>query len=212
MRTSTRATASLAVPGTIHSEETLDWMWYMWCGLSSPLAGRKVKTFERTFVKDRLTWAEDQDPYFVLACRPDVCQHVLEEFGLYGEGGHIINGHTPVSKASGETPIRSAGKRLVIDGGFCRAYHSKTGIAGYTLIVDANGMRIKAHRPYDEIGDVVADRGDIYSDDDQLEVNPRPLKVADTDTGAHIRAQIDDLTALLDAYRNGELPERGDAA
>lgn len=195
-----------------HSEETLDWMWYMWCGLSSPLAGRKVKTFERTFVKDRSTWVEDQDPYFELACRPDVCQHVLEEFGLYGEGGHIINGHTPVSKASGETPIRGAGKRLVIDGGFCRAYHSKTGIAGYTLIVDANGMRIKAHRPYDEIGDVVADRGDIYSDDDQLEVNPRPLKVADTDTGAHIRAQIDDLTALLDAYRNGELPERGDAA
>ena len=56
---------------------------------------------------------------------------------------------------------------------------------------------------------MVADRGDIFSDDDQLEVNERPLMVADTDTGAHIRAQIDDLTALLDAYRTGELPERG---
>ena len=70
-------------------------------------------------------------------------------------------------------------------------------------------MRIKAHRPFDSIVDVVADRGDIFSDDDQLEVNERPLMVADTDTGAHIRAQIDDLTALLDAYRTGELPERG---
>ena len=113
---------------------------------------------------------------------------------------------------NGESPIRGGGKRLVIDGGFCRAYHSKTGIAGYTLIVDAHGMRIKAHRPYDAIGDVVADRGDIYSDDDQLEVNPRPYMVADTDTGAHIREQIDELTALLDAYRSGELPERGKTA
>ena len=72
-------------------------------------------------------------------------------------------------------------------------------------------MRIKAHRPYGAIGDVVADRGDIFSDDDQLELNERPLIVADTDTGAHIRAQIDDLTALLDAYRTGDLPERGRA-
>lgn len=66
-------------------------------------------------------------------------------------------------------------------------------------------------RPYGAIGDVVADRGDIFSDDDQLEVNERPLIVADTDTGAHIRAQIDDLTALLDAYRTGDLPRAGRA-
>ncbi len=133
---------------------------------------------------------------------------MLEEFGLRGESCHIINGHTPVAQGSGESPIRGDGLRFVIDGGFCRAYHTKTGIAGYTLIVDAQGTRIKAHRPYDQIGDVVADRGDIFSDDDQIERNERPLKVADTDTGANIRAQIDDLTALLEAYRAGDLPER----
>ena len=190
------------------SEESLDWMWYLWCGLGSPLSGRNIKTFERTFVADKNTWVEEQDPYFELSCRPDVCDHILAEFGLYGPGCHIINGHTPVESSRGESPIRGAGKRLVIDGGFCQAYHSKTGIAGYTLIVDAHGMRIKAHRPFDSIGDVVADRGDIYSDDDQLEVNARQLTIADTDTGAHIREQIDDLNALLDAYRSGELPER----
>ena len=191
--------------------EALDWMWYLWCGLGSPLSGRTMKTFERTFVADRSTWAEEQDPYFELACEPGACEHVLAEFGLSGPASHIINGHTPVARASGESPVRGGGRRLVIDGGFCRAYHSRTGIAGYTLIVDAQGMRIKAHRPYGAIGDVVADRGDIFSDDDQLEVNERPLIVADTDTGAHIRAQIDDLTALLDAYRTGDLPERGRA-
>lgn len=191
------------------SGELLDWMWYLWCGLGSPLSGRNIKTFERTFVADKSTWVEEQDPYFELTNRPDVCDHVLAEFGLYGPRCHIINGHTPVASSHGESPIRGGGKRLVIDGGFCRAYHHKTGIAGYTLIVDARGMRIKAHRPFDSIVDVVADRGDIYSDDDQLEVNERPLMVADTDTGAHIRGQIDDLTALLDAYRTGELPERG---
>lgn len=192
--------------------EALDWMWYLWCGLDSPLCGRTIKTFERTFVRDRSTWAEQDDPYFELACRADACEHVLAEFGLCGPACHIVNGHTPVSRRSGESPVRGGGRRLVIDGGFCRAYHSKTGIAGYTLIVDAQGMRIKAHRPYADIDDVVADGGDIYSDDDQLEVNDRPLIVADTDTGSHIRAQIDDLTALLDVYRCGDLPERGGSA
>lgn len=191
------------------SQESLDWMWYLWCGLSSPFSGRNVKTFERTFVRDKQTWTEEQDPFFELATRPDVCEHILAEFGLSGLGCHIINGHTPVKSSQGESPIRGGGKRLVIDGGFCRAYHPKTGIAGYTLIVDARGMRIKAHRPYEAIGDIVVDSGDIYSDDDQLEINDKPLTIADTDTGEHIRAQIDDLTALLDAYRAGEMPERG---
>ena len=49
---------------------------------------------------------------------------------------------------------------------------------------------------------------DIMSDDDRFEVNPRPLTIDDTDTGADIREQLADLRALLDAYRSGELPER----
>lgn len=192
-----------------HEERALDWMWYMWCGLNSPLNGREAKTFERTFVADKSTWVEAQDAYFDLACRPDVCRHILDEFGLYGPNVHIINGHTPVEQASGESPIKGEGMRLVIDGGFCEAYHNKTGIAGYTLIADDFGLRIKAHRPFTSIGDVVSDRGDIYSDDDQLEVNEHRLTIADTDTGQRIRGQIDDLNALLNAYRSGLLPERG---
>ena len=158
-------------------EVSLDWMWYLWCGRYSPLSGRVMKTFERTYLADRST-------------------------------GHIINGHTPVHTAQGEKPVRAGGRLVVIDGGFCQAYHKTTGIGGYTLISDPRGMRIKAHRPFGSIEDVLDLNADIMSDDDRFEVEPRPLTVGDTDTGADIREQISDLRALLDAYRAGELPER----
>ena len=104
--------------------------------------------------------------------------------------------------------MRAGGSLIVIDGGFCQAYHKTTGIAGYTLISDPRGMRIKAHRPFGSIADVLDLNADIMSDDDRFETQPRPLTIDDTDTGADIREQISDLRALLNAYRTGELPER----
>ena len=168
-----------------HDQVSLDWMWYLWCGRFSPLSGRVVKTFERTYFADRSTWEEPRDPYFSHTEDPAMCARVLEEFGADVERGVIINGHTPVHAAAGET-----------------------GIAGYTLIADPEGMRIKAHRPFGSIADVLDLNADIVSDDDRFQRNPRPLFIGDTDTGADIRGQIADLRALLDAYRTGEIPER----
>ena len=68
--------------------------------------------------------------------------------------------------------------------------------------------REEAHRPFGSIADVLDLNADIMSDDDRFELEPRPLTIDDTDTGADIREQIADLRALLDAYRSGELPER----
>ena len=187
---------------------SLDWMWYLWCGRFSPLSGRVVKTFERTYFADRSTWEEPRDPYFSHTEDPAMCARVLEEFGADVERGVIINGHTPVHAAAGESPVKAGGRLVVIDGGFCQAYHSTTGIAGYTLIADPEGMRIKAHRPFGSIADVLDLNADIVSDDDRFQRNPRPLFIGDTDTGADIRGQIADLRALLDAYRTGEIPER----
>ncbi len=189
-------------------EVSLDWMWYLWCGRYSPLSGRVIKTFERTYFTDRSTWAEPRDPYYALTDNPEVCRRILEEFGADPRHGHIINGHTPVHASEGESPVRAGGRLVVIDGGFCQAYHKTTGIAGYTLISDPRGMRIKAHRPFGSIADVLDLNADIMSDDDRFELEPRPLTIDDTDTGADIREQIADLRALLDAYRSGELPER----
>lgn len=190
-----------------HDQVSLDWMWYLWCGRFSPLSGRVVKTFERTYFADRSTWEEPRDPYFSHTEDPAMCARVLEEFGADVEHGVIINGHTPVHAAAGESPVKAGGRLVVIDGGFCQAYHSTTGIAGYTLIADPEGMRIKAHRPFGSIADVLDLNADIVSDDDRFQRNPRPLFIGDTDTGADIRGQIADLRALLDAYRTGEIPE-----
>lgn len=194
-----------------HDQVSLDWMWYLWCGRFSPLSGRVVKTFERTYFADRSTWEEPRDPYFSHTEDPAMCARVLEEFGADVERGVIINGHTPVHAAAGESPVKAGGRLVVIDGGFCQAYHSTTGIAGYTLIADPEGMRIKAHRPFGSIADVLDLNADIVSDDDRFQRNSRPLFIGDTDTGADIRGQIADLRALLDAYRTGEIPERAGA-
>lgn len=188
-------------------QASLDWMWYLWCGRHSPLSGRVVKTFERTFVADKSTWREPEDPYFRLTYQPEVCDMVLDEFGVEGERRHIVNGHTPVRAAGGESPCRAGNRLLVIDGGFCQAYHQKTGIAGYTLISSESGMRIKAHAPFQSVEAALDENADIESEVTVIERSERPLRIADTDTGEKIREQIADLRALLDAYRTGLLPE-----
>ncbi|MCI6845284.1 MAG: fructose-1,6-bisphosphatase [Coriobacteriaceae bacterium] len=192
-----------------HDQVSLDWMWYLWCGRYSPLSGRVVKTFERTYLIDRSTWQEPRDPYYRLAESPEVARRILAEFGADPVHGHIINGHTPVHASAGENPVKSGGLLVVIDGGFCQAYHKTTGIAGYTLISDPRGMRIKAHRPFGTIADVLDLNADITSEDDRFEIYPRPKTIGDTDTGTQIRGQVADLRALLEAYRTGLLPEKG---
>ncbi len=190
-----------------HDQVSLDWMWYLWCGRLSPLSGRVMKTFERTYLTDKSTWDEPRDPYYEHTEDPQACKMILEEFGCEASGV-IINGHTPVHAAAGENPVKAGGMLVVIDGGFCQAYHNTTGIAGYTLIADPDGMRIKAHRPFASIEDVLDLNADIMSDDDRFRRWGRPLTVGDTDAGGQIEEQISDLRELLRAYRTGELPER----
>ena len=83
---------------------------------------------------------------------------ILREFGLYSDMSHIINGHTPVKTIEGEQPIRANGKLMVIDGGFCKNYHETTGIAGYTLIYNSHGLRLKAHQPFESVYHALLDK------------------------------------------------------
>ena len=191
----------------VGDEDSLDWMWYLWCGMKSPLSGRIVKTFERSYLTDKTTWKEPRNPYYTFYSDERFALMILHEFGLYSERSHIINGHTPVHVSNGESPIRANGRVLVIDGGFCKAYQKTTGIAGYTLIFNSHGMRIKAHQPFISLQTALEENADIDSDTTVVETEPHRVMVADIDDGDSIRRKIADLRALLEAYREGKILE-----
>ena len=185
------------------TQKELDFMWYLWCGSNSPLSGRVVKTFERTFLSDESTWKEPKNPYYRYQDSEPVCRMLLREFGLYSENSHISNGHTPIHVMEGENPLKANGRLIVIDGGFCKAYQKTTGIAGYTLIFNSHGMRLKSHQPFSGMEAALSENLDIDSQSQQVATLDKRLMVADTDTGEMLKEQIADLEDLLTAYREG---------
>ena len=175
----------------------LDFMYFLHCGEQSPLCGRKTKTFERAYINDSAAWRENKNPYYIHYYSRDVCEMILAEFGLNSPSAHIINGHTPVRTGKGELPIRAEGKLLVIDGGFCEKYHETTGIAGYTLIYNSHGMRLKAHHPFRSVDEALNENRDMHSDTEIVETEGKRVMVGGTDIGEEIKSEIADLYALL---------------
>ncbi len=187
------------------NESRLDFMWYLWCGKKSPLSGRNIKTFERTFIKDKTAWEEEKNPYYRFYQQEEVCARILNAFGLHSPMSHIINGHTPIKVADGESPVKANNRLVVIDGGFCKAYQKTTGIAGYTLIYNSHGMRLKAHQPFESIEKVLEENKDIESTSNFFEMEPERVMIKDTDNGKKILETIRDLELLLAAYRRGTI-------
>ena len=187
------------------TQKELDFMWYLWCGRKSPLSGRNIKTFERTYVKDESTWHEASNPYYQYYEQEKICNMILHEFNLYSDRSHIINGHTPVRTSRGEHPVRANGRLMVIDGGFCKSYHKTTGIAGYTLIFISHGIRIKSHQPFQSVYAALTENKDIESRSELVETERERLMVRNTDTGKKILEDIKGLKMLLQAYREGTM-------
>lgn len=181
-----------------------DFMWFLWCGCDSPLFGRdKISTFERYFVSDRETWVENKNAYYKHILTREACEKILAEFGLDPASSHIINGHVPVRTKNGESPIKAEGKLMVIDGGFCKAYHDTTGIAGYTLIYNSYGLKLVSHESFLGIRSAIEENKDILTTANIFEVSHHRCMVRDTDIGKELQENITDLTALLRAYRQG---------
>ena len=132
---------------------------------------------------------------------------ILKEFGLEGPHCHIINGHVPVKTKKGESPVKGGGKLIVIDGGFCKAYQSTSGIAGYTLIYNSHSFRIVAHQPFAGREKAIRENFDIASSTEVFERLDGRQKIKETDIGRDLQTQIDDLKALLNAYRDGVVLE-----
>ena len=197
-----------AKPGTPERIAGQDFLWFLWCGRNSPLFGRQqMTTFERRLIRDESSWSEPKNAYYTYYNDPAVCDRLLAEFGLSGPHCHIINGHIPVKSKKGESPIKGGGKLIVIDGGFCRAYQPTTGIAGYTLIYNSNCYRIVSHTPFPGRQEAIRENKDIANSSDIFERMESRVKIADTDIGVELQAQVDDLKALLKAYRMGEVKE-----
>ena len=133
---------------------------------------------------------------------------ILREFGLgQTELCHIVNGHVPVRAGCGEKPVKANGRVIVIDGGFCRAYHEKTGIAGYTLVFNSHGLSLRAHEPFESTQKAIRDNQDIVSTVDIFETVKTRILVQDTDNGRILQGQIEDLKQLLEAYQTGLIKE-----
>lgn len=192
----------------LYEQKNIDLMYYFWCGRYSPFSGREFKTFERMFIEDTDTWIEPSDAYYKYCNEEKICDMILEEFSLKTKRGHIINGHVPVKVKEGESPVKANGKLIIIDGGFCKAYHKKTGIAGYTLISNSRGLRLLEHQSCANIKESLKANQDIESVSCTLELQNYHSSTADTDLGEEIQCQINDIYHLMLAYQNGLVPEQ----
>ena len=194
-------------PAEMHKAQ--DYIWYIWAGPNSPVFGKdKMTTFERYFIEDKETHKETKNAYYSLLDHEDILNKILDEFELDTRKSHIVNGHVPVELKKGESPIKCDGKLLIIDGGFSKAYQSKTGIAGYTLVANSHGMRLVAHEPFESMEAAVLHESDIFSDSTVIEVAPVRIRVSDTDIGRELKDQIKQLELLLQAYRDGIIVEK----
>ncbi len=198
-----------APEGSAERQSGEDFLWYLWCGKLSPLYGRdKMTTFERLFVEDPETHTETKNPYYRHVNDSKMARAILAEFGLDQTHSHIVNGHVPVRAAKGETPVKGEGRLIVIDGGFCRAYHEKTGIAGYTLVYNSRGMSLRQHEPFESAEKAIRENLDIASTVEVFETCEKRTLVGDTDNGQRLAADVEDLKLLVQAYQMGLVKEK----
>lgn len=187
----------------------IDYFWYLWCGVDSPLFDKsKMTTFERYFLEDKETYKEEKGYYYTLRDDEHVCDMILDAFGVKGKHRHIINGHVPVRAGKGERPIKANGKLMVIDGGFAKAYHDTTGIAGYTLVFHSRGFQLVQHEPFTSAEEAIKNGTDIVSTTQIVEMSSQRMMVRDTDKGHELQSQIEELQELLYTYRHGIIKER----
>lgn len=182
--------------------DNLDALYYMWCGKYSPLFGKDViRTFEIYFVDDADIKKEHKNYYYDFYQDENVVIGILENFGL-NKTGHIINGHVPVKRKEGESPIKANGRLFIIDGGMSKSYQKSTGIAGYTMISDSIHLTIATHKPFEKGKLNTPDTEEV----ENIAKNGR-LRIKDTDRGKEILERIGDLKELLNAYREGLIKE-----
>lgn len=166
------------------THEHIDYFWFLWCGEFSPLCGRRI-------VLDH-PQVEIKNPYYQYVENKETCLSILEAFHLYEKECMIINGHTPVKVKEGESPLKEHKKLVVIDGGFCIQNQKKTGVAGYTLISNSHGMRLKTHQLH-----YGSFQEDVQYDSQIIYTREHQEMIKDTKRGEVLLDRIEDLKQLL---------------
>ena len=92
----------------------------------------------------------------------------------------------------------------MIDGGISKAYQKQTGIGGYTFIDNSRYLALAEHKPLKPGSLVGEDTPKVMI----VKSIPQRVTVGDTDIGRAIKRQVEELTALLQSYRNGTIQER----
>ncbi|MGG5317109.1 fructose-1,6-bisphosphatase [Enterococcus sp. AZ072] len=180
-----------------------DWIWYCWTGKISPQFGKSaMTTFERYFINDKKTHLEVKNSYYSFRDKKEICEMILEEFGLYSPASRIINGHTPVKVKGGESPIKGEGMLFVIDGGLSKAYQKTTGIAGYSLLNNSYGFQLVTHEPFTSVENLLEKQSDQTSLKKVIDHELTRILIKDTTVGLSIEEQIENLTGLLLYQKN----------
>lgn len=185
-----------------------DLLWYLWLGEGSPLfAKSKMATFEIYLIADKAARKEIKNSFYSLLENDEVLKNIFEDFDMDSKTARIVCGHTPVKVKDGEDPVKCNGKVIIIDGGMSSAYQSTTGIAGFTLVSDSEGIRLVSHQPF--AGNETAIRKDksIESSKRIIMSTDHMRSVAETDEGKRIEQYVFDLEKLLSVYETGNMPE-----
>jgi fructose-1,6-bisphosphatase-3 len=187
---------------TSREQADVDALYYLWAGPRSPLFGKdRMSTFEQYFVADKATHAETKNAYFNLIHDAAFCRAIGAEMGVDADDLLIVNGHVPVKLEAGESPVKRSGLAVTIDGAFSEAY----GDHGFTLVIDADQTYLAKHHHFDSIDAAIERGADIVPTIQTLRRHDRPIRVGDSQAGVGLRQDIDDLNALVDAYRHQRL-------
>ena len=71
------------------------------------------------------------------------------------------------------------------------------------MIYNSHGLRLVRHHPFESIHESVAQGMDVIAATQVVEYTENQILVRDTDKGKRLMARVEDLKALLQAYRTG---------
>ena len=157
-----------------------------------------MSTYEKHF--ENRSETEIKDPYYTHIQDEVFCRKVLEEFGANGTYSVIVNGHTPVRVKDGEVPTSGNGRHITIDGGLSHAYYSKTGIGGYTLIGNSQGLYLVSHIPFSGESGATENDEALRSEICTLKTYEKRILIKETDKGKELFEQIQVLKRMLKNY------------